>query len=390
MASSLNAQTITGEGLTKVWEHSTTYTTTETRSIGALGQTALVPNNTNGTLEVWDSTGKVSEYKVKEWLDAQIAAGAVPEGTVMGRGAAVDAVGNIILNLNFPAVTSYCTFLVIDSEGNFKYLPCELPGGVTLPEGAGRCDFLGDKQAGNVLTGNAFIVTCPNTAMHAIVFNIYEGTQEKDYSYALKIGDDESTSAWNTESTAIIVDQAVADADVAPSKVIARSRSINNFFVATGEEKYLSVATYTGENPITFTNATTTNFTAFKTNNKEYVVINVPDNDTRTHSWAIFDFASGEQIARWTMPTGEAANYMVGFASTVNEDGSVNIFQFNPGVRIAMYKFVPDASGVNAIDVDNSNAPIEYYNLQGIKVANPENGLFIKKQGSNVEKVVVK
>ena len=37
----------------------------------------------------------------------------------------------------------------------------------------------------------------------------------------------------------------------------------------------------------------------------------------------------------------------------------------------------------------DANYPIEYYNLQGVRVANPENGIFIKKQGSKTTKVVL-
>lgn len=40
--------------------------------------------------------------------------------------------------------------------------------------------------------------------------------------------------------------------------------------------------------------------------------------------------------------------------------------------------------------IDNENAPVEYYNLQGVKVADPSNGIFIKKQGSKTSKVVVR
>ncbi|MDE6197590.1 MAG: Ig-like domain-containing protein [Muribaculaceae bacterium] len=36
------------------------------------------------------------------------------------------------------------------------------------------------------------------------------------------------------------------------------------------------------------------------------------------------------------------------------------------------------------------NAPVEYYNLQGVRVANPENGLYIRRQGNKVSKVLVK
>ena len=40
-------------------------------------------------------------------------------------------------------------------------------------------------------------------------------------------------------------------------------------------------------------------------------------------------------------------------------------------------------------EIEAENAPVEYYNLQGVKVANPENGIFIKKQGSKTTKVVL-
>ena len=46
------------------------------------------------------------------------------------------------------------------------------------------------------------------------------------------------------------------------------------------------------------------------------------------------------------------------------------------------------ASGIESIDVDNNVAPV-YYNLQGVRVNNPENGLFIKVAGKNVSKVVL-
>lgn len=46
-------------------------------------------------------------------------------------------------------------------------------------------------------------------------------------------------------------------------------------------------------------------------------------------------------------------------------------------------------NGVDDIIVDE-NAPIEYYNLQGVRVANPENGIYIRRQGSKVSKVLVR
>lgn len=52
---------------------------------------------------------------------------------------------------------------------------------------------------------------------------------------------------------------------------------------------------------------------------------------------------------------------------------------------------VKQATGVEGILSDSdANAPAEYFNLQGVKVENPENGVFIRRTGSKVEKVIVK
>lgn len=45
-------------------------------------------------------------------------------------------------------------------------------------------------------------------------------------------------------------------------------------------------------------------------------------------------------------------------------------------------------AGIEGIEVDDANAPVEYYNLQGIRVDNPVNGIYIRRQGSRVEKIV--
>lgn len=46
-------------------------------------------------------------------------------------------------------------------------------------------------------------------------------------------------------------------------------------------------------------------------------------------------------------------------------------------------------SAIDDIEADN-NAVVEYYTIQGVRVDNPSNGLYIKKQGNKVSKVVVK
>ena len=75
-----------------------------------------------------------------------------------------------------------------------------------------------------------------------------------------------------------------------------------------------------------------------------------------------------------------------------NEGKALDLWVCVYGQGVAYYKYeLPanddDLTAIESIEVEN--APVEYYNLQGVKVANPENGLFIKKQGAKTTKVVL-
>lgn len=63
------------------------------------------------------------------------------------------------------------------------------------------------------------------------------------------------------------------------------------------------------------------------------------------------------------------------------------------GIRVLQYTdngnpFTP-GSGVAGVEVDE-NAPVEFFNMQGVKVSGDEPGLYIRRQGSKTTKVVVK
>lgn len=47
-----------------------------------------------------------------------------------------------------------------------------------------------------------------------------------------------------------------------------------------------------------------------------------------------------------------------------------------------------DPSGIKEAVSDDADAPVEYFNLQGIRVDNPQGGIFIRRQGGTVTKVV--
>ena len=86
----------------------------------------------------------------------------------------------------------------------------------------------------------------------------------------------------------------------------------------------------------------------------------------------------------------EAGDYTVEFEhtdyATPKESLAVTV---EPATTSYTTAFLDKAIGVESIVIDN-NIPAEYYNLQGIKVANPSNGVFIKLQGEKASKVYVK
>lgn len=48
-----------------------------------------------------------------------------------------------------------------------------------------------------------------------------------------------------------------------------------------------------------------------------------------------------------------------------------------------------DHSAITEIEAADENAPVEYFNLQGVRVENPSNGLYIRRQGNKVTKVII-
>ncbi|MBD5233274.1 MAG: hypothetical protein HDS65_03745 [Bacteroidales bacterium] len=97
---------------------------------------------------------------------------------------------------------------------------------------------------------------------------------------------------------------------------------------------------------------------------------------------------SGSNVA-YVGNTAGAVQYTV--EEVEGEPYSAYIYVATMGTPLNKWKFsVPDkgiATGVEAVEVD-SEAPVEYYNLQGVRVANPEKGIYIKRQGATATKVV--
>lgn len=55
------------------------------------------------------------------------------------------------------------------------------------------------------------------------------------------------------------------------------------------------------------------------------------------------------------------------------------------------YSEYTDCAGIEDVTVDNNDAPVEYYDLRGIRVENPTApGLYIRRQGNSASKILVK
>lgn len=73
---------------------------------------------------------------------------------------------------------------------------------------------------------------------------------------------------------------------------------------------------------------------------------------------------------------------------TVVVKGKLETYFGAAGVKETEY--VSGLSGIESVVAEDSNAPVEYFNLQGVRVDEPQNGLYIRRQGSTVTKVIVK
>lgn len=94
------------------------------------------------------------------------------------------------------------------------------------------------------------------------------------------------------------------------------------------------------------------------------------------------------RVSTADLAAGKALNT---FAAEHNKsyDLTVDFNGYSPVATLAAHDENNVPTGVENIDAAET-AEVEYYNLSGLRVANPENGIFIRRQGNKVTKVLVK
>lgn len=130
--------------------------------------------------------------------------------------------------------------------------------------------------------------------------------------------------------------------------------------------------------------------------------ITIVDKNHKNNLWRLNgEIALGTEENWGTSGGNTPSNLKEGFIGTVTAVMPVVEGNLNPnndkgeahnqysGQQAAVTFTKDPTTGIEGITVNN-RVPVEYFNLQGVRVANPENGVFIRRQGSKVSKVFVK
>lgn len=97
------------------------------------------------------------------------------------------------------------------------------------------------------------------------------------------------------------------------------------------------------------------------------------------------------KISDMTKVNGVAVEGGYSFEDLVEEITTWPAFVFNEETYMPCLRWeVEGAAGISDIVVDSADAPAVYYNLQGVQIANPENGIYIVRRGNKATKQLVK
>ncbi len=118
--------------------------------------------------------------------------------------------------------------------------------------------------------------------------------------------------------------------------------------------------------------------------------------------WGFEEVGENLSVTPTVVFEGAAAQYEDGTPCTVFTtpycgifDETGNYYLSDENYTAISTQFVVDGdvfsgAGIGNVTVADENAPVEYFNLQGVRVENPSNGLYIRRQGNTATKVLVK
>lgn len=351
---------ITDYSLTQDWAKTTGHITPSSAGYGwstGFDGKIYFNDNANQMLKYWDSTG----------LHDAIA-------SVNGTAITSDAAGNIILSASLWA-SSATTFKVLPKGGSaWQDLAVTLPDGVS----AAATKYIG-KAIGNIVSGGAVMMIIPsgNTKVAKVYFS--KGAQAS--CKAIDLG---GIFTADAETFAMPL-----EASVSSDKIAVRNRNNSHFYLNNNTSGTFEALANNGI-------SNTQGGTLFTLNEKLYAV--EPIGTTYGDGFQIVNVTENKVVATHDFTVkGTLSPTPNCITAEVIDKNTVRLYQYVPGVLAAQYTFVAPSSSTGIEDVNADVAPevsaeVEYYNLQGIRV-NPDNlktGIYIRRQGKEVKKILVK
>lgn len=379
------APAIAAETVTVKTDWYKTYTTNrnESRFGAGFGGKVYFNDKANGKVMTIDKDGNVEEYAAVEGL---------------GTGIAIDDAGNVLVNTGFPGAVSGSNFVIISAADKSQTALTLDINKENAGLAAARVDQLG-RVAGNLLSDEgAFFFITMNGAPTVTTIFVQNGAQAMgDLSYLMS---EPAPISMNTSTCA----QPLFDFDT----LVGMGDDARKAGFAVRNRGNQKVYYYDGTDWLTFgapatTTSGTEGFDVFTIGDKSYSINPVKMTFNHENAFEIAD-EDGNTIFNSVNDGGVPVACETGGQSfgsynarpVYNEAGEVEkveIYQWygaNNNTCLAAMFTVSKTQGVNdVIAADDEVAPV-YYNLQGVRVANPANGLYIKVAGEKASKVLVK
>ena len=345
----------------------------------------------NGKVMTIDKDGNVEEYATVEGL---------------GTGIAIDDAGNVLVNTGFPNPASSTNYVIISAEDKSQ-TPLVLDiNADNAGVAAARVDQIG-RVAGNLLSEEgAFFFICMNGATTFTTIYVQNGVQAMgDLAYLMS--EPSTVVPVGANNTSVCVQPfydfetlvGMGD-DVRKAGFAARGRG--NQKIAYYDLDAKDWMAFTAPNNGHKTSGTE-GFDIFTIGEKLYSINPVVMTKNHENAFEIAD-EDGNVIFNSVTDGGVPVACETGSQSfgsynarpVYNDKGDVEkveIYQWYGAANnncLAAQFTVSITQGVNdVIAADADVAPV-YYNLQGVRVANPANGLYIKVVGEKASKVLVK
>ena len=354
---------VTAPTLTKVWEYTSGLPTATSASVGSTE--AAYGTGFNGTIYTVDKNNTT----IWAWSKDQQKASYATNDAFTGIAITCDDAGNLLVNSGIYGTSATNWNIVAASSKAVTPITVTFPSDMA----SGNAYHVG-RVVGNMLSSEGAYVFLTRASINKVAcVKIANG------AFVSATASDVITDVATDKVTTVAYAQPAKEkvSEINANSFYFRERGLKNYYQTSGVFMTAPSGSYStdGGDVVTLSGKT---YAMFPMGSGAY-----------GSAFSIVEKSADEIVAQESNTVSSVAYYQSLVFEKVSET-KANIYQYYAGGKVAMYTFeVPgDATAIESVDAEVS-APVEYYNLQGVKVANPSNGLFIKKQGNKTTKVIL-